>query len=272
MELSDFQNIPDTNKAEHYDQLYLYMCDLWEQNFLLRKNKVKNDIILRKEVSEEITNQLTEKYNAKLLVFEEVQKKMKDVIKKRKKQIKKAANWKYRDSKINIEQKKLEIQQDKINIMREAIKDVATLRRKQNPILGLSEKDWSIRKKIYPMIIKNPASADSTLAQKTWVTPGTIKNAKDELTASWDLLNSKIDLVKRIVTRSALTVEKAQDEILQRLSDDPSGIEFKDLLNAIKNNAALYSTMVWQATDVNGGILQDEDDKMLQEVLSKNLK
>lgn len=170
-------------------------------------------------------------------------------------------------------EKKLEIQRDKITIMREAIKEVANLTRKQNPILWLSQEDWDIRKKLYPMIIKDWWLKNETIARKVNVSNWTVIKARDELTASGDLLNSKIDLVKRIVTRSAITVEKAQEEILKRIADNPDGIEFKDLLLAIKNNAALYSTMVWQATDTNwGSILKAEDDKLLQEVLWTHLE
>lgn len=276
MSLSDFRNLSETEKLSKFDGLFSYVCEIYEENFNLKKEKVKEELILKaqikKEVTKEVTDELKAKYDKKLADLEFIEKKLSRTIKSKARQAKKAANWKYRDSQIDYDKKKLEIEQNKISIIRGAIEDLATLRRKKQPILWLSPSDWEIRKKVYPMILNNPADADSTLAKKAWTTPSVIVDAKDELTLSWDLLNSKIDLVKRIVTRAAMTTEKAQEILLKRLIDNPNSIQIKDLLAAIKNNSALYSMMVWGATDTNWGILADEDNKMLQEVLSKNLK
>jgi len=57
-------------------------------------------------------------------------------------QAKKAANRKYRLKNMDyearleeIKKKKLELEEDKVNIMKEAIKSMATLRKKKQPIL-----------------------------------------------------------------------------------------------------------------------------------------
>lgn len=234
IKLDNLHNLSDNAKLYAFDQVLLYCKELKEKN--------TNYIIHNKTKLNKLESKLKTEYRLKL---EKAEKNLKN------------------------QEKKLFSSRDQIK--KEIYEEIAKSKKTENPLMSLNPSQWNSRKKLYPIIMENPDKHPWTMAKDAWVRKSEALAAIAELTASGDLLNSKIDLVKRIVTRSAMMTEKAQEIFLERLFTMPELISNKDLLAAIKSSSTLYSMMVWKATDNNWGLLEAEDQKILDDVLNKNL-
>ena len=166
---------------------------------------------------------------------------------------------------------RLEKWHELLSVRADTLVEIWEAQKKEHPILALTSARWASRKKIYPELIKNPEKPNSMIAKETKTSATAVKKARQELLASWEVLNNKIDLVKRIVTRSAMLTETAQEELLKRFKNCPESIANKDLISAIKNSSAMYSLFVGQATDSHWWTLEKQDQKLLDDVLWDNL-
>lgn len=262
MNLKTCENLNNKEKLEVFDKLLEFATYLQNQNV--------NLLVKRQQTLSQYKKDIDSKFETS--VTKEVNKRM-DKFKGRKLKEMSEEEWRkiYLETKKKVDQEKMSLFHEKWDIRNEIINEIAEANKKKYPILNLNSAQWKSREKLYPLIIENPAMPKTTLAQKANTSVKTAENAINELMATSQPLNNKIDLIKRIVTRSALTVEKWQEVLLKRLMEEPETIANKDLISAIKNWAALYSLMVWQATDSKWWIIKKEDQDMLDEVLWDNL-
>lgn len=269
MILKDLENLSDEEKISNFDVLLDYTKELQRkhlENLVLRHRMKENnekylkeqEKLLKQEIDEEVKKRVSE--NTK----DFKRRKVKEMDKEESRKI-------YLTTIKDIQKEKWGVYKAKAQIRAEIMEELAQAQLKKHPMLNLTSTQWKSRLKIYPKIMAHPEKSTKTIALELWTSSITVEQAKNELIASWEILNNKIDLVKRIVTRAALTTEKAQEVLLKRLTKNPNSIANKDLISAIKNNAALYSLFVGQATTSYWWIVEQQDQKLLDDILDDNL-
>ncbi len=266
MLLKDLKGISDEQKIEYFDDLLEYANELLQKNaeFLILKHRLKaENAKYLKEQEKLLEREIDKKVTAKMQTWK--RQKVKELDKE---------EWRamYLKTQKEISKARWDFENEKAAYRNSIVQEMAEAQKEKHPMLKLSSRQWKSRTKIYPQIMTNPEKTNKSIALDLKTSELTVEQARNELIASWEILNNKIWLVKRIVTRAAMSTEKAQEVLLDRLINAPDTIANKDLISAIKNNAALYSLFVWAATDSNWWVIKKEDQKILDEVLWNHLE
>jgi len=219
MILQDLENLSDEEKVANFEVLLDYTKELQKkhlENLVLRhrmkdtnkKYLEEQEKILKQEVEDEIKKRTSEQMK------EFRRRKVKEMDKEESRQV-------YLTTIRDLRKEKWEVYRSKALIRAEIMEELAKAELKKHPMLNLKSTQWKSRLKIYPKIMANPEKSPKAIALELKTSEMTVIQAKNELLASGEVLNNKIDLIKRIVTRAAMTTEKAQQVLLDRLTNDP---------------------------------------------------
>ena len=261
--LNWLKDLSDKEKLSKFDEIIDYCEELQEKNINYKIHNTKILSNYKGEIYEKVRK------DNECKIHREATKRLKEWKIPKLKEISETA-WRKRY--LDLQKLEKELFFKKWEIRAEILKDIAEWQKLKHPILNLPESKWKSRQKLYPIIMNNPYKTPKAISLDANTSKKSAENAVNELMASWEIIASKIPLIKRMVTRWALTIEKAQEILLGRLLANPDSIQNKDLISAIKNSTALYTMFVWQATDKNWWILEKEDQKILDDVLWKHLE
>lgn len=267
MYLKDLENISDSEKIDYFDDLLDYAKKIQEKNaeFLIFKHRLKKDNEkYLKEQEQLLEREIDKKVTAKMRNWK--RQRVKELDKEWGRKI-------YLDTVKKVKDEKWAFEKEKARYRNQIIQKMAEAQKEKHPMLKLDSRQWKSRTRIYPLIMKNPERTNKSIALELKSSEMTVEQARNELVASWEVLNNKIWFVKQIIKDSAEITQRGQQEMIRRLREDPKGISNKDLNSIIKNNQASYSLFVWEATDNNWGMkIREEDQKLLDDVLDNQLE